>query len=574
MSELTRRAFLKMAGAAAGGALLVACAPTPAIEPTAAPAPEEGEPEADTRPMKGNLYLTGFPLVKERETLTFFSPHNTRIEDYFTNHFVVTYEEMTNVHIDWLLVPPSGLSEKRNLAFASGDMPDCFFGSGVGKNDAVMYGGQGLLQPIEDLIELYNPECQKVFTETEGGRLGKKLLTAPDGHIYQYPNYTFCYHCTYPYKFWINQKWLDNLGLEMPTTTDELYDTLVAFRDQDANGNGDPNDEIPFSGSTGWSTWPNNWLMNAFVLDDHYNHFYILDHKLYISADKPEYKEGLKYLATLSADGLMDPEAFTQDGDMLRQKIQAPDYAQVGAAPHMHYLGLCGGDTEATDERPDEYFAPTPLKGPSGTQLCNYNPYVVGGGKYVITTACKHPELAARWVDWFYTEDGLMLQKYGREGVEWYHPAPDSGETGHGEGLGPMPARFNWMPGKGWYETLQNVTLNQQGPIYEKREFRGSWTSTPESPLEPRLVTATDKYVGYEMEEIWPSPMMTLEEVDELRPLTTQINDYIGEMVARFATGDLDVDAEWGAYVDALSEMGLDRYLEINQGAYDRFLAS
>jgi putative aldouronate transport system substrate-binding protein len=565
-----------MAGLATGGAVIAACSPQAAPEPTATPAPAEGGEgaPADTRPMEGNMYLEGFPLVREKETLTFFAPHNTAVEDYNTNHFVTTYEEMTNVHIDWQLVPPSGLNEKKNLAFASGDLPDCFFGAGVGKSEAVMYGGQGLLTPIEDLIEQYNPEVQKVFTETPEGELGKKLLTAPDGHIYQYPNYTFCYHCTYPYKFWINQKWLDNVGMEIPTTTDELYEVLVAFRDQDANGNGDAGDEIPFSGSTGWSSWPNNWLMNAFILDDHYNHFYILDGTLHISANKPEYKEGLKYLAKLYSEGLMDPEAFTQDVDMLRQKIQNPDFALAGSSAHMHYLGLAGADTGDPNERPDEYVAPPPLVGPNGAQYCNYNPYIVSGGKYVITSACEHPELAARWIDWFYTEEGLLLQKYGREGIEWYHPSPDSGEMGHGEGLGPIPARFNWMPGKGWTETLQNITLNQQGPIYETREFRGAWTSTEESPLEPRLVAATDKYVGHEMEEIWPNPMMTLEETEELRQIGTQINDYIGEMVARFVTGELDIDAEWDSYVSALNEMGLERYLEINQIAYDRFLVS
>jgi len=143
---------------------------------------------------------------------------------------------------------------------------------------------------------------------------------------------------------------------------------------------------------------------------------------------------------------------------------------------------------------------------------------------------------------------------------------------GHGEGLGPMPARFNWMPGKGWTETLQNVTLNQQGPIYEKREFRGAWTSTPESPLEPKLVEATDKYVGLEQEAIWPNPMLTLEEADEIRNIGTQINDYVNEMTARFVTGDANIDTKWDQYVDSLNAMGMDRYMEINQAAYDRFL--
>ena len=81
------------------------------------------------------------------------------------------------------------------------------------------------------------------------------------------PGVNECYHCTIPTKFWINQTWLDNLGLKAPATLDELYDVLVAFRDQDADGNGDPSDEIPLAGdyADGWYTNPEMLVMNAFT---------------------------------------------------------------------------------------------------------------------------------------------------------------------------------------------------------------------------------------------------------------------------------------------------------------------
>src|SRR5699024_41996 len=92
-------------------------------------------------------------------------------------------------------------------------------------------------------------------------------ITQLDGNIYSLPVVNECYHCSVPNKFWINKTWLDNLGLEMPTTLDEFYDVLVAFRDQDANGNGDPNDEIPFAGDykDGWLTNGDRFIMNCFT---------------------------------------------------------------------------------------------------------------------------------------------------------------------------------------------------------------------------------------------------------------------------------------------------------------------
>ncbi|NLG51607.1 MAG: hypothetical protein GX552_16000 [Chloroflexi bacterium] len=163
MPSLNRREFLQLAATLAIGTALAACAPKePTTVPTSAPPPTQEakaeepqaeepkaeEPAAETSEsaapaMEGNMYVQGFPLVKEKETLRLFAPHNTAVEDYYTNHFVVTYEEMTNVHIEWELVPPSGLTEKRNLAFASGDLPDAFFGASVGSTDVVMFGGKG-----------------------------------------------------------------------------------------------------------------------------------------------------------------------------------------------------------------------------------------------------------------------------------------------------------------------------------------------------------------------------------------------------------------------------------------------
>ena len=68
--------------------------------------------------------------------------------------------------------------------------------------------------------------------------------------------------------------------------------------------------------------------------------------------------------------------------------------------------------------------------------------------------------------------------------------------------------------------------------------------------------------------------MMTKEETDEIRLLQTQINDYIHEMGARFVTGETDIDAGWDNYLKTLEDMGLERYLEIRQQVYNRFLSN
>ena len=97
------------------------------------------------------------------------------------------------------------------------------------------YGGQGLLQPLNDLID-HAPDILAAF---EFKPYFRPEITTPDGNIYTLPHFEECYHCSVRQKLWINTTWLDTLGLQMPNTTDDLEAVLLAFKEQDPNGNGE-----------------------------------------------------------------------------------------------------------------------------------------------------------------------------------------------------------------------------------------------------------------------------------------------------------------------------------------------
>ncbi len=84
--------------------------------------------------------------------------------------------------------------------------------------------------------------------------------------MYSMPDINDCYHCSLSHKAWIYQPWLDKLGLKIPTTTDELEQVLLAFKDKDPNGNGKA-DEIPWSAAptASWHAALDQFVMNAFV---------------------------------------------------------------------------------------------------------------------------------------------------------------------------------------------------------------------------------------------------------------------------------------------------------------------
>ena len=175
-----------------------------------------------------------FPL-KETEELSFItSAPATSTQDPNKRVIFQRMEEQTNVHIDWTCFVSDQFSDKKNLALAQfGNLPDGLFNAGMSDYDLLRYAKQGIIIPLENLIDKYMPNLQAVFEKYPEYRT---MCTAPDGHIYSFPwieqlgsgKEAIQAIGDIPY---INKKWLDYLGLEIPTTTDELEQVLIQFRD-------------------------------------------------------------------------------------------------------------------------------------------------------------------------------------------------------------------------------------------------------------------------------------------------------------------------------------------------------
>ena len=186
-----------------------------------------------------------FPIVPEKVTLKVFFAPSSNITDMEDNQATKWLEEKTNVHVEWMLVA-SEAAERINLLLATNaekDMPDVFL-TGIGRAQVEAYGSQGVLLPLNDLIDKYSVNYKDdLFVHNDELEKG---MTAFDGNIYFLPRYYETTHVRHTQRFWVNTKWLERVGKEVPTTIDEFYDVLKACKEQDANGNGDPNDEIPY----------------------------------------------------------------------------------------------------------------------------------------------------------------------------------------------------------------------------------------------------------------------------------------------------------------------------------------
>ena len=73
-------------------------------------------------------------------------------------------EKQTNVHIDWTCFVSDQFSDKKNLALAQfGNLPDGLFNAGMSDYDLLRYAKQGIIIPVENLIDKYMPNLQADF---------------------------------------------------------------------------------------------------------------------------------------------------------------------------------------------------------------------------------------------------------------------------------------------------------------------------------------------------------------------------------------------------------------------------
>ncbi|KQR45166.1 hypothetical protein ASF87_12915 [Microbacterium sp. Leaf161] len=514
------------------------------------------------------------PSSDDNGQLVAFGPQgeNGSLKD---NLFTQEVEKKFDIDFDWQTTTYDGsvAGEKRQISLASGDYPDAYFlvpwVDGFSRNEILKYGQQGVLMPLEDLIEEHAPNLKKRFEEKPDW---EQSVTAPDGHIYAITQWSECFHCSYPSKLWMNTTWLDALGLEQPTTTEELRTVLRAFKDGDPNGNGAA-DEVPLSGSA--SEPIINYLMNAFtyapvggpssppplVLDGD---------EVVLNATSDSWRAGLEYITTLAQEGLLDTAAFTQNGDALKALGDSADAQILGSAVTLHPYVFVSADSP--DGRDKNYDAVAPLAGPDGTQLATWRSPVNPVGTFALTNKSTEEERieAIKLLDYLATDEGQIRASMGPEGEAWV-PA-EEGDLALDPELEPT---FRPVT----YDETSNAAWRSMSQYWDSLEFRNAQV-VPEDIYTPdgyerRLLYATQEYepfapdesVLFPVEKLWPD----LETSAELAELQTNIATYITQAQAEFVTGQRDIadDAAWDAYVADIEGLGLARYLELLQAAYD-----
>lgn len=499
-----------------------------------------------------NINETGMPIVKESITLDIFAGRTPQsAEDWNDVMIWNEYEEMSGIDINWEMVPSISLEEKRNLALASGTLPDAFHTASIPSIDLLKYGEQGTFIKLNDLIEEHAPNLNKLFEEYPSM---KKAVTFPDGNIYSFPTIIepdFLSMRIGP-KPWVNKEWLDALKLDMPETTEEYYQYLKAVKEQDPNGNGKA-DEIPFgSYSIGMLL---RWVNGSFGLGNRgFNHPYVdMDPQkaeLRFIPTSDEYKEMLEYVNNLFKEELIEQSIFSMETDQFLANASEGLYGSTVSHSPMDLFPEAAG--KAFDSAPA-------LEGPFGDKLiAGITSEVSSLGGFVITNSNENPIATVKWMDYFYSDEGAKLFLMGIEG-ETFEETPD-GElqyldkiTNSAEGLSFEQELANYLtwPGGGY-------------PGLVKEEIFKGLENSPES------ARATENIKDYVLEEVWPSFTHTLEENKKLGSMGVDIEKYVVEMRDKFISGDVSF-SEWDKYVENLESMKLEDYMDIKKAALERY---
>lgn len=462
----------------------------------------------------------------------------------FLKGYVEESEKEAGIHVDWKVYVNSDWGDKKGVLMASGDLPDAFWGS-ICLSDADLATNAEYIIPLEDLIAENMPNLTAIF---EKDPEMKAICTSRDGHIYSLPKKLPCRPVVGNQVF-INQTWLDNLGLSMPDTYEDFYNVLKAFKEQDANGNGDPDDEIPFGAG---NTDPIATFLLPFepVGNNKYN-MIIKDGQPAYRNLTDSYKEGLAWMHKCYEEGLIDAEIFTQDGSMAEAKRMDPNGSLIGVA---------GGwvPTAVFGDNAVDYTALVPVAGPDGNRYVESDPGLMNYSRneLVVTTQCKDPAKLLQWADMFYTEDATIQTYYGSFGT-----GTTKNEDGTYTVLDPPEGKtadlFIW-----------ENSFRDFGPKFAEDSINDRVSMNPEDGdgLKLEIAKIADPYAV----EPFPNVSYTEEQLDTLSTLYSDISSYVSTNETHWIT-EGGIEEEWDAYIKQLNQMGFDKFMEIQKEAFDNY---
>ncbi|WP_033151547.1 ABC transporter substrate-binding protein [Pseudobutyrivibrio ruminis] len=508
-----------------------------------------------------------FPL-DEKVTITGMISYPTGTEEEPNNRTIFKrLEDDTNVHVEWTAISSDQWGDKISLNMANvNTLTDFVFNAGFSDSDLLRYADQGVIIPVEDYIDEYMPNLSTVFEKYPEYRT---MCEDEDGHIWALPwieqlgsektaiqtvgnNMTF-----------INQKWLDFLGLETPTTVDEFEQVLLAFQEHSSELQKEFNidgDIIPMSCIV--NDQDPNLLINGFgdgIGDvDMGQHIAVNDDgKVVCTATTDGFRDGVEWLHKLYSEGLIDPECFTQD------------WSTYVAKGKSHRYGVCFSWDVANIDNIQDYVPLAALKADTVSVTPQNGSFTSGfdRGRCVVTSVCSNPALVCAWLDQMYDPFQSPQNNWGTYGEDDDFDIFELSENANGEPMLKHAALGDASP----VEVREAECVG--GPLAVLDEYYDVYVTCPDD-AQYRLDWIKDYYTDdMHCKYVYPKVFMSADDTEKLSAIQTDLVSYLNSSKAEFIRDGI-TDATWQSYLDQVDSYGLDQYLEIYQKYFDDFYAN
>lgn len=504
--------------------------------------------------------LTELPITTEDVTLEVWRGLNSTImTDWSENIMFTELENRTGVHVEWLIPPVGSETDNFNLRISTNDLPHMFW------QTKDYWGSKSIDEAIEDEIFLditpyYDAGMTpnyKYLRDTYEDIAKDTILDSGRLGVFWQMDYVG----TSPWSgMWVRQDLLDANNLELPVTIADWENVLGTL--YDAGGY-----QLLFqAGANGGGGGDLDTTFVFFSAYDVGYRYYQVDGEIKYGPMEDGFAQALELLAGWYANGWIDPDWATYDWNGHVAAVADPTkYSIIG----LNYGEISQATITARLSVPELKW--TPINGPKQTEdqelhLRQYD-FLIRSQYDALTYRCYEDgvdEVAMKWHDYFYSQEGGDLHSYGVEGVtyQWNE-----------DGV------LEWL-----YQSEESAamftTVDVTDPTYD------FWTLWPlfkshngaylrDSGAQPMADEVWECIAEWsKVEPTYGIPMisMTAEEASDYANMNTQIADLVDESVGKIINNQMSIE-EWPNIQQQLLDMGVEDCIEIQQAAYDRYMA-
>lgn len=491
----------------------------------------------------GTTDLSSYP-VQTDETLTYWRPLSvhisTSVDNFGATEIAQEYEKRTGIKIKYLHPVAGQDTESLNLMISSNDLPDIIHTSwGLYPGGPTKAINEEVILPL-DAYKEYAPAFFKFMEEHP--EYDKPSKTDNGEHY----GFTFVQDgndllmVSGPV---VRRDWLTELGLDMPTSVDDWTEMLTAFKEKKGA-------TAPMSFNYGNICYFFNMFESGFDP-------YVDGDEVKYPAVQPEFKTALIQIKNWFDNGLLDKNIVSVDGKLIDNQIlnnQTGATITSGGGGIGQYMRMGVQNNPSFDLLAVPY--PTFSGKPSHRLPISNN---VGGTAAAITTQAKNPALAAKALDYFYTEEGDILANFGVEGVS--HEVVDGQYIyndlimNNPDGLTVSQALgLHMLAGNGGAFVLDSGYIQQYYSLPQQQEALKNWTVGFENSIDARVPFLTP----------------TTEETSEYAQIMAEVDKCRDQMIVKFITGIEPIE-NFDKFVETMKQLGVERAMEIQTAALQRY---